>query len=146
MNWLGEAIIIIIIINIYASTYHTYTVQWILNVCVPCTLYCVPCTVYCLPCTVYCVLCTVYCVLCTVYRLIYNSVLQILLQVKFSSLFAKNYNCCIVIIIIISSSGWLSRTPSRWTRCPTRAAAPALRQESTRHHPDLTIKKHHPDY
>ena len=59
-------------------------------------MYFVLCSVYCVLFTVYCVLCTVYCVLCTVYRLIYNSVLQILLQVKFSSLFAKNYNCCIV--------------------------------------------------
>ena len=69
------------------------------------SVYRVLCTVFRVLCTVYRVLCIVYCVLCTVYRLIYNSVLQILLQVKFSSLFAKNYNCCIVIIIIISSSG-----------------------------------------
>ena len=53
------------------------------------SVYRVLCTVFRVLCTVYRVLCIVYCVLCTVYRLIYNSVLQILLQVKFSSLFCK---------------------------------------------------------
>ena len=105
-----------------------------------CTVFRVLCTVYRVLCIVYCVLCTVFCVLCTVSYII--QCCKSCCKLNFHHFFAKNYNCCIVIIIIISSSGWLSRTPSRWTRCPTRAAAPALRQESTRHHPDLTIKKH----